>query len=106
MGSGIAVLIAAEEEELALRAYVKMESHIIRLFDDATQSIAGIAGEGGPIGAVDVADQTGGTAGLVDPREDVEGIQIRYKIHIRFLNADKPLNRRTVKHALVVQSLL
>ena len=37
------------------------------------------------------------------PREDNKGIEIGMQIHVRFLYTHEALNRRAVKHALVVE---
>ena len=102
-GGGTAVLIGLEQEELQLRAGVEGVAHVLRPLDDPLQHVPGIAGEGGAVGVVDLADEPGHLAVLGPPGENGEGVQVGVEVLVGLLNADKALDGAAVHHNFIVQ---
>ena len=100
---GAALLVKLEKEEFALGSHVEFITHVVGLFDDLFEYVAGITGKGLHVGAVDVAYKTGGLALLKSPGENHKGVDVGNEVHIRFLNTRKTLDGGAVEHTLVVK---
>jgi hypothetical protein len=55
---------------------------------------------------IDVTQQPRYPAAFVVVRENPEGMEIRLKEHVRFLDSDEPLDRGPVEHDLAIEGLL
>src|SRR6266516_3671635 len=69
-------------------------------------SSARSAGEGRPVGSVDVTDHAGDLPGGVAVRKHAKRLQIGPQHHVGFLDPDESLDGRAVEHDVALERLL
>jgi hypothetical protein len=107
LGGGLALIIGLEQEELGLGSHVEgVVAHISGLLQYPLEHAAGIAHKGRTVRIVHVTDQTGHLTVAGTPGEDHKRVQIGIQVLVRFVDADETFNGGTVKHDLIVDSLL
>ncbi len=90
----VPIVIFAEQEKFALRANIHGIAETSGLGEDPLQVHPWTALEGRPVGFVDITNYPGSIDAIfVSPGQDDEGVKIRLKIHVRFIDADKTVNR-------------
>ena len=105
IGSWPSVIIRMEEEKFTLRAHMKGVAHVRRLCRRLLQYISWIPFKRLLIHSVDIADQARHLSLLRTPGKNLKGVQIRVKIHIGLIDADKAFNGRSVEYTPVFQRL-
>ena len=92
LNGGNAVGVGLKEEELAFRADVESESHVLGFLENLFEDVSRVAFKRGLVRTVDVADESGDFVLLRTPREDNERIVVRAKIHVGFFDSDEPFD--------------
>ena len=106
LGSGFAVLIGTEQEELRLGAHIEsVVAHIGGTLQYPLEHAAGIAHKGAAVRVMHIADEPRHLAVLAVPGKDDKGIQIGIQVLVGLINADKALDGGAVKHDLIVDRL-
>ncbi|MPM90430.1 hypothetical protein SDC9_137551 [bioreactor metagenome] len=104
LGGGLTRVVGLKQEELAFGADVKgVKPHVCCFFERTFEYVARISHKRGTVCIVYVTDEAGGLAvRALLPWEYREGIQVRVEVLVGLVDADKPLDGRTVKHDLIV----
>ena len=90
------VRVAAEEEELQLRADQKVETQLLGAVELAAQDETRVAAERIAVGREDIADDArGGQLHL--PGDRHEGVQVRHEVHVAFGDAGEAFDRAAVE---------
>ena len=105
-GRWLTIIIQMIQEKFTFRSYIKLISHICCFFDHFLQHIARISLKWHTIRSINITGQSGHLSLLWSPWKNGERIQIRMQIHIRFFDPYKSFNRRSIKHALIIQCFL
>ena len=98
----IAIFIQFEKEKFWLRTKIeRLEAQCFHMFESSLKVTTRISCKGNMFCRINITDQACYTAIFISPRKNCPSIQIRIKIHIRFIDPNKSLDRRTVKHSLI-----
>ena len=107
LGGGVALFVGLKEEKFQLRPDVEgVKAHVVGPLQHPAEHPPGITHKGGAVGIVHVADQPGHLALGGPPGENGKAVQVGIEALVRLVDPGEALDGGTVKHDLVVDSLL
>ena len=100
--SWIPIFIELKEEELWLWSKVeRFEANFFHVTKGTFEVSTWVSCKRFPFCCIDITNQACDTTVLISPRENSPRVQVWIEIHIRLVNPNKPLDRRSIKHGLV-----
>ena len=100
--SWVSIFIELKEEELWFWSKVEgFEANFFHVTKGTFEVTTWVSCKRFPFCCIDITNQSCNTTVLISPRENRPRVQVRIEIHIRFINPNKPFNRRSIKHSLV-----
>ncbi|MPM45438.1 hypothetical protein SDC9_92125 [bioreactor metagenome] len=95
-----------DQEELDLRVTVERVAHVRGPRQGALEHIARVGPGRRPVGVADVTEHPGRPAGLLAPRQQLEGGRVGVGDHVGFIHAGEALDRRPVEADALVERAL